>query len=293
MGKEQDGKMIIDGRALAQELNLQTQSRVNQLSVRPLLIDVVVGNDPASLSYVGIKERTAKKYGLAFESKYLPELSTTEDVVKVIEELIERPELTGLIVQLPLPKHLDQQKIVEAIPENVDVDLLNPQSVEKFYNGDVIDDSQLIPPTAAAILHIIDSLPEPWPQKKFLVVGRGELVGKPITHLLRQRGYNVDVAHTQTPNTAQLLSNADCIISGVGKPNFITGDQIKDDVIIIDAGTSEAPDMPAGGTIVGDVDFASCEPKAKYITPVPRGVGPLTVAKLLENVVKVAELSQK
>ncbi len=284
--------MIIDGRALAQDLNLHIQARINKLSVRPLLIDVVVGNDPASLSYVGIKERTAKKYGLTFESRHIPEVATTDDVVKIIEELAERPELKGLIVQLPLPQHLDQQKIVEAIPERVDVDLLNPQSVEKFYGSHAVGESSLVPPTAAAILHIIDSLPEPWPQKKFLVVGRGELVGKPITHLLRQRGYNVDVAHTQTTNTVQLLSNADCIITGVGKANFITGDQIKDDAIIIDAGTSEAPSV-VGGTIVGDVDFASCEPKAKYITPVPGGVGPLTVAKLLENVVKVAETSGK
>lgn len=277
--------MIIDGRALAQDLNLHTQARINKLATRPLLVDVVVGNDPASLLYVGIKERTAKKYGLAFEAVTLPEESSTEEVIDVINEISSRPELCGLIVQVPLPKHLDQEKILNSIPVNVDVDLLNQESSEKFYsNLSVVDSDVLIPPTAAAILYIIDSLPEDWSSKQFLVVGRGELVGKPVAFLLKQRGYKVEVAHTQTPNTEELLQTSDVIVSGVGKPNFITGDKIKNDVIIIDAGTSEA-----NGTIQGDVDFASCELKAKFITPVPGGVGPLTVAKLLENVLKVAE----
>lgn len=283
--------MIIDGRTLAKDLNLHTQDRINKLPYRPLLVDVVVGNDPASLSYVGIKERTAKKYGMDFELHHLPEESSTESVVEVIQELGKREELAGLIIQIPLPPHLDQQKILNAIPVRVDVDLLNAETSDKFY----ANDGELIPPTAGAILHILDSLPEDWMQKKFVVLGRGELVGKPITHLLKQRGYNVEVVHSQTENSAELLRQADVIISGVGKPNFITGDQVKDGVIIIDAGTSEAVDVAPGSAskISGDVDFESCEPKAKFITPVPGGVGPITVAKLLENVVKVAELSNK
>jgi len=277
--------MKIDGRALAQDLNLHTQARINKLSSRPLLVDIVVGADPASLSYVGIKQRTAKKFGMDFEAVELPEQSSTEQVITKIQEISARPELCGLIVQVPLPKHLDQQAILDSIPIAVDVDLLNQESAKKFYNtnSSTLKDS-LIPPTAAAILYILDSLSEDWKSKKFLVVGRGELVGKPVAFLLKQRGLNVEVAHTQTTNTEELLQTSDVIISGVGKSGFITGDKIKDGVIIIDAGTSEA-----NGTIAGDVDFISCELKAKYITPVPGGVGPLTVAKLLENVLIVVE----
>ncbi len=289
--------MIINGRALAQDLNLHTQARINKLAFRPLLVDVVVGDDPASLSYMGIKQRTAQKYGMAFEAHHLPQTSTTEDVVEFIRALVKRDDICGLIVQVPLPKHIDQQAVLNCIPSNLDVDLLNQESSEQFYTNEKAQSpNQFIPPTAGAILHILDSLPEDWLEKKFIVLGRGELVGKPIAYLLKQRGYNVEVVHSQTQNSAELLLSADVIISGVGKSNFITGNQVKEGVIIIDAGTSEAvsKDENTIETIItGDVDFESCLDKAKYITPVPGGVGPLTVAKLLENVVKVAELRGK
>lgn len=278
--------MIIDGRALARDLNLHTQSRINKLAVRPMLIDVIVGDDPASLSYALIKERTALKYGFAFEQLRLPQTATTAQVIQAIEQSAQRTEVCGLIVQIPLPDHIDQQAVLNAIPPSIDVDVLNQISSQKFYHSNL--EEGLIPPTASAILYILDSLPEDWSQKKFLVIGRGELVGKPIAHLLAQRGYDVQIAHSQTANLAQLLAQSDVIISGVGKPNLITGQEIKQGVVIIDAGTSEI-----GGLISGDVEFDSCQNKAKYITPVPGGVGPLTVAKLLQNVVKVAELSTK
>ncbi len=277
--------MNIDGRALAQQLNLATQQRIDHLPFRPLLIDILVGDDPASLSYVGIKQRTAEKYGLAFELIRLPADSTTQEVVEVVKTCNQREELCGLIVQLPLPAHLDQTQILNTIVPEVDVDLLNEQSSTGFYNN--ATDTRifsLVPPTAGAIMHIIDSLPEPWDDKQFVVIGRGDLVGKPVAHLLRNRGYKVEVVHSQTTNSEELLRQADCLISGVGKPNFVSGAQVKDGVIVIDAGTSES-----GGAIAGDVNFETVAPKAKYITPVPGGVGPLTVAKLLENVVIIAE----
>lgn len=277
--------MNIDGRALAHQLNLATQQRITRLPFRPLLIDILVGDDPASLSYVGIKQRTAEKYGLAFELIRLPADSTTQEVVEVVKTCNQRAELCGLIVQLPLPVHLDQTQILNTIAPEVDVDLLNEQSSSAFYNNATDTRSfSLVPPTAGAILHIIDSLPEPWDEKQFVVIGRGDLVGKPVAHLLRNRGYKVEVVHSQTTNSEELLRQADCLISGVGKPNFVSGAQVKDGVIVIDAGTSES-----GGAIAGDVNFETVAPKAKYITPVPGGVGPLTVAKLLENVVIIAE----
>lgn len=272
--------MLIDGRSIASNLNLHTKQRVAKLKVRPLLVDIVVGDDAASLSYVAIKEKKAQEAGLAFELHQLPQTATNEEVIAKIDDIAAREELSGLIIQLPLPEHLDTQQILNRIPSHVDVDLLNSSSSEQFYAGQ----AKLVPPTAGAILHILDSLPEDWASKQFLVLGQGELVGKPTAYLLQQRGWQVVVADSRTENISALMSEADCIISGVGKSGIITGSQIKDGVIIIDAGTSEAE-----GAITGDVEFSSVEPKTKYLTPVPGGVGPVTVAKLLENVVVVAE----
>ena len=272
--------MIIDGRNIAKDINLDTTQRVKQLEFQPLLVDIVVGDDPASLSYVRIKEKKAREVGLAFELHQLSATATTEEVIATVQEISARKELCGLIIQLPLPAHLDSSAILNQIPSRVDVDLLNSKSSELFYAGQ----SALVPPTAAAILHILDSIPEDWSSKQFLVLGQGELVGKPISYLLKQRGFKIAVADSGTEDMDALIRSADCIISGAGQPNLITAAQVKDGVIIIDAGTSEA-----GGALTGDVDFSSVEPKAKYITPVPGGVGPVTVAMLLANVVQVAE----
>ncbi len=268
--------MIIDGRALALQLNEQTAREVSELNFKPLLIDVLVGDDPASLSYVKIKQRTAEKFGINFDLVQISEQLNTEQVIEKINEICLKQDLCGLLVQLPLPKHLDEQKILNSVPKKLDVDVLSQASRDQFYKGD----NELIPPTAGAIFTILQSLPEQeLAGKKFLVLGQGELVGKPSSFLLNQKGFDVSIADSSTQNTRELLLNADCIISGVGKAGLIIGDKIKDGVILIDAGTSEA-----NGSIAGDVDFESCSVKCKFITPVPGGVGPVTVAKLLENV---------
>ncbi len=272
--------MLIDGRALAQELNIRTKQRVENLKFQPLLVDIVVGSDPASLSYVKIKEKKALEVGLAFELHQLPENSTTAEVIELIAKLAQRARLCGLIIQLPLPGHIDTRAVLDAVPNQIDVDVLNSESNKKFYSGE----NTLVPPTAGAILHILDSLSEDWQSKKFLVVGRGDLVGKPIAYLLQERGLRVKTADRSTEDLSGLLQQADCVISGAGKPDLIQGQDIQQDAIVIDAGTSEA-----NGSITGDVHTSSVEPKTKYLTPVPGGVGPLTVAKLLENVVAVAE----
>ncbi len=271
--------MIIDGRAIARQLNEHTAARVSKLASAPLLCDVVVGDDPASLSYVGIKQRTAEKYGLQFRLEHLPQSASTEEVIAAIENVQKEENLCGLIVQLPLPQNLDSQKILSAINPKVDVDLIYPQNAQKFYQGE----ATLVPPTAGAILHILDSLNEDFGSMKFVVVGQGELVGKPITYLLKQKGYQVEVVTRETKDSEQIISQADIIISGAGQPGLIGGNFIRDGAIVIDAGTSES-----GGSITGDVDFQSVSSKARFITPVPGGVGPVTVAKLLENVVTVS-----
>lgn len=271
--------MIIDGRAIAQQLNFHTKFQVEKLSFQPLLVDVLVGNDPASVSYVKIKQRKAEQCGFAFELAQLSESFTTEQVIAAIEQILLKPNLSGLLVQLPLPSHLDEAKILQTIPVELDVDVLSQQSRQNFYTGQ----SKLQPPTAGSILHILDNLTEPIQDLQYLVLGQGELVGLPTTYLLQQRGFKVWTADSNTENVSELLSQADCIISGVGKPNLISGPDLKPHCIVIDAGTSEA-----SGSITGDVDFESVSKIVQYITPVPGGVGPVTVAKLLENVLLVA-----
>ncbi len=266
--------MIIDGKQLAQTLRENIKQRVQALAFKPVLCDVIVGSDPVSLSFVRIKQRTAEEVGLAFKLVQLPETATTQEVIAEIKDIQAEPNLCGLIVQLPLPENVDAESILSAIDAKVDVDQLNPQNTE----------SNIVPPTAGAILYILDSLNINLAKEKILVVGQGNLVGKPITQLLKKRGLEVSTADAKSTDTAELLQAATVVITGIGKPKSITGDMVSDGVIIVDAGTSES-----GGSISGDVDFDSALPKARFITPVPGGVGPITVAKLLDNVITVAE----
>lgn len=265
-----DGNKI-DGRAIAAHLFDGITKQVAQLKFKPILCDVVVGSDPVSLTYVKIKGKKAVQCGMEFSLVQLPDTATTEQVIEGINSEQQKKELCGLIVQLPLPAHLDSNAILSAINSKVDVDAINP-SVH----------SSLLPPTAGAIMQILDSLQINLEQEKFLVLGQGDLVGKPVTALLKERGFSVTTATAETEDRSQLLKQATVIITGVGKAGILTGEQVGENVIVIDAGTSES-----GGSISGDVDFESVAPKAKFITPSPGGVGPVTVAKLLENVLAV------
>ncbi len=273
---------LIDGRAIAARLFEDITARVAKLDFQPLLCDVVVGDDPVSLSYVKIKEQKAKACGLDFSLVHLPADSGVFDVLSAIEVEQQKENLCGLIVQLPLPDSLTEysDQILNAIDIKVDVDLINPKSSEKFYNGK----SRMMPPTPGAIMYILEQLPIDLAKENILVLGQGELVGKPITQVLRSKGLAVNTAIADTENKAQLLKQATVIITGVGKAGILTGEEVRDSVVVIDAGTSES-----GGSIQGDVDFETVSPKAKLVTPSPGGVGPVTVAKLLENVLNVAE----
>lgn len=273
---------IINGRGIAAQLFFDITRQVARLPFKPVLCDVVVGNDPVSISYVKIKGKRAKECGIEFSLVQLLENSTEEEIISAIKHEQENKNLCGLIVQLPLPSNLDAHRILENINLEIDVDGINPQASTSSQAA------KLVPPTAGAILHILNSLPlESVPDlsaEKFVVLGQGDLVGKPVTENLRALGYEVETLVADTPNRAEILKQATVIISGVGKAGILTGDEVSDNVIVIDAGTSES-----GGSISGDADFASVAPKARMITPSPGGVGPVTVAKLLENVLKVAQ----
>lgn len=264
---------LIDGRAIAVHLFNSITEQVAALPFKPILCDVVVGDDPVSLSYVKIKQKKAESCGMEFSLLHLPADSTEQEVIDAIHAEQTKKNLCGLIVQLPLPKHLNSENILSQISPEIDVDVI---SGEEY--------SDLIPPTAGAIMQILNSLPIVLPDENYLVLGQGDLVGKPIAKELRLRGCIIETATEDTENKAELLKSATVVISGVGKAGILTGDQISEGVIVIDAGTSES-----GGSIAGDVDFDSVSPKAKFITPSPGGVGPVTVAKLLENVLEVAK----
>jgi len=271
---------IIDGRKIRDEILEELKKEVELLSFDPMFCDILVGDDPVSSSYVRIKEKMAESIGVKFRTANFPVDITNEAFIEEIENLNRVPYMCGIIVQLPLPNNLDKDKILDAIDPKLDVDCLNRLNSEKFYN----DEKSIIYPTALACIKILESIPIDLDNKKILVLGRGSLVGKPIAHILSSRGFSVDTIDSKTENKDLLIKEADIIISAIGKGKFITSDLVKKDVVIIDAGTSEED-----GGIVGDVDLKSVEGVASYVTPCPGGVGPVTVAMLLGNVLEVAK----
>lgn len=248
------------------------KTEVKKLNFRPLFCDILVGNDPVSLSYVKIKGKKAIEIGLDFKLVQLSKSISTQELILEIKEIEKEPNLSGLIIQLPLPDSIDQQKVLSIINPEIDADCLSGKA-------------KLVSPTAGAIITILGSLNLDLASKNILVIGQGELVGKPVTKMLEEKGLKITVADRSTDNLLTLTQNADVIISGAGSPRLINGKMIKQGSILIDAGTA---DLTEG--IVGDIDTRSVIFKAGFLSPTPGGVGPVTVAKLLENVVKLAKM---
>ena len=271
---------IINGRQLAKQTLAEISDAVAKLSFKPLICDIVSAADSVALSYVKIKEKTAREVGMDFQIIELSPQSTTQSVIEQINSVQKQPELCGLIVQLPIPLGIDQTAVLTSLDPKVDVDCIGPINSQAFYSGR----APFYPPTAAAILAMIDSLKIKHYDLNYLVLGQGELVGRPITTLLQRRGYKVKIADRQTANTDQLIKQADLIVSATGQPGLVTGLKIKKGSVLIDAGTSES-----GAGIVGDVDQDSVNGIASYVTPVPGGVGPMTVAMLLANSLLTAQ----
>jgi len=273
--------MIIDGRKILASILEGLKQEVKNLPFQPVFCDVLVGDDEVSASYVRIKAKTAEKIGIKFRHAKYPENISATELISEIKKIGQEPNMCGLIVQLPLPENLPRQEILDAVERNIDVDCMNSANLGRFYKGDIY----LIPPTAAAIIEILKTLKVDLSKKNILVVGQGELVGKPVSFLLKKQGFQVNQADKNTQNKESLFKSADVIISATGKPGIVTGSMIKPGSIVIDAGTSEAN----GGGIVGDADFESVSKVASTISPVPGGVGPVTVAMLLKNVLTVAQ----
>ncbi len=281
---------IINGKKIRGKILAKIKKEVFELPFKPVFCDILVGDDPASIQYVDMKARTAEMVGIHFHKAVFPVSISTDDLVKEIKLLNNIDNMCGIIVQLPLPPHLDKKIILDSIDPCLDVDCLGAVASEKFYNN-YESEKDLAYPTALACMALLDSTNVVLKGKIIVVLGRGELVGKPVVALLAYRGLNYLVVHSKTENKEHLLQQADVVISGIGKGKYITGNLIKFGAILVDAGTSEEGDSPLGDrkNIVGDVDFDSVKNIAGYVSPVPGGVGPVTVAMLLNNVLKVAK----
>ncbi len=237
--------MLISGKEIARSMRDELAAKLKKLDFpyQPILCDVVIGDDPVSLSYVKVKKKAAESIGLAFKLVQLPELSTTDEVIYEIQKIQADPHLCGLIVQLPVPEHINKQTVLDAILPEIDVDCIGAYNHERFYKGQ----GGMVPPTAAAIMHILSYLfsgnfpgykKAAWHDKKYAVIGQGELVGKPTAYMLKQKGLHVITADKETSDLPGLTRSADILISGTGIAELITGRMIKDGAVVIDAGTS-------------------------------------------------------
>lgn len=275
---------IIDGRKLSKEILAEVKQEIALLPFVPVFCDILVGDNPVPLQYVNMKRRKAEELGIRFHEAFFPDDISTENLVKEIEKINKIENMCGVIVQLPLPETLDQVKILDAVDSHLDVDCLSTTTSDKFYSGDLF----LGFPTALACMAILDSLNLDLTNKKIVVMGQGKLVGKPVSALLEFRNLKVEIVRSKTERKEEILKEADVVISGMGKGKYIKGDMIKKNAILIDAGSSESD-----SGIIGDVDLESVEKVAGFVSPVPGGVGPMTVAMLLQNVLKVAKSIQQ
>lgn len=277
---------IIDGRKLKKEILEKVKKEVSLLSFQPVFCDVLVGDDPASKQYVAMKARAAESVGMVFHPANFSSNITTEELIEGIKKINKIPNMCGVIIQLPLPVHIDRQSVLDAIDPKLDVDSLGTIASEKFYAGDTLIGF----PTALSCMALLDSIgldndpSTALRTRNIVVLGQGALVGRPVAALLHFRGLSPAVITSDTENKEKLIKEADIIISGIGKGKYITGDMIKSGAVLIDAGTSESD-----GGIVGDVDSESVQYIAGFLSPVPGGVGPVTVAMLLNNVLTLAK----
>ena len=280
---------ILDGKKTSEDLKQEIAEEVKQLKAKgkrvPHLAAVLVGNDGASLTYVGSKVKACEQVGFESTLVKLPANISEEALLQEIEKLNANPEIDGYIVQLPLPKHINEQEILLAIDPTKDVDGFHPANFGRM----ALDMEAFIPATPFGIMELLKRYKVPTKGKHVVVVGRSHIVGRPISILLSQKGAQgnatVTLTHSHTPNLADLTRQADIVVMALGIPEFLKGDMVKEGVTVIDVGITRLKDDSThkGYRIVGDVAFDEVKEKASYITPVPGGVGPMTIAMLLKN----------
>ncbi len=275
---------IIDGKAIAQEVRMEWKVRADGLIARgvtPGMAVIIVGNDPASKVYVANKVKACKELGLYSIHIELPENATEAELLAEVETLNRDPRIHGILVQLPLPKHLDSHKVIEAINPDKDVDGFHEKNVGALVTGETPFPSC----TPYGVMVMLEKTGISIEGKHAVVVGRSNIVGKPMALLLLHKNATVTICTSKTVDLAKHTRDADILVAAVGKPNFITKDMVKPGAVVIDVGINRNSE----GKLVGDVDFANVKEVAGYITPVPGGVGPMTITMLIANTVRAAE----
>lgn len=277
---------IIDGKAVSAAVKQRVKEECDRLKakgVTPGLAVVIVGDDPASRVYVNNKKKACELVGFHSEEYALPEQTTQEELLDLVDKLNADKKIHGILVQLPLPKHLDDKAVIARIDPNKDVDAFHAENVGKIMIGEY----SFLPCTPAGVMELLASENIEVEGKSCVVIGRSNIVGKPMAMLLLHKNGTVTIAHSRTKNLKEICLGADIIVAAVGIPKFLKGDMVKDGAVVIDVGM----DRDENGKLCGDVDFAEVEPKASYITPVPGGVGPMTIAMLMQNTLTAAKNS--
>ncbi len=286
---------ILDGKKISNQIKDEIAAEVAEIKKRgekvPHLAAVLVGNDGASLTYVGSKVRSCERIGFESTLIHLPEETTEEELLTKVKELNQDPGIDGYIVQLPLPKHINEEKVLMAVHPDKDVDGFHPTNFGKM----ALDMESFIPATPFGIMELLGRYGVETEGNHTVVIGRSHIVGRPISILMSQKGKaansTVTLTHSRTKNLKELTLQADIVVSALGVPNFLKGDMVKDGVVVIDVGITRVPDesRERGYYITGDVDFEEVSKKASFITPVPGGVGPMTIAMLLKNTLLARE----
>jgi len=287
---------LLDGKKISGDIKNEIAEVVSKMKAKgekvPHLAAVIVGNDGASLTYVGSKVKACELVGFESTLIKLPSTISELELLKKIEELNQDDDIDGFIVQLPLPKQIDDQKVLMAIDPSKDVDGFHPENFGKM----ALDMTTFIPATPFGILELLERYNVETAGKHTVVIGRSHIVGRPMSILMGRKGFpgnsTVTLTHSHTKNIAQITTQADIIITALGVPNYLKAEMVKDDVVVIDVGITRVPDETneKGYRITGDVDFENVSKKASFITPVPGGVGPMTIAMLLKNTLLAREM---
>lgn len=286
---------LLDGKKTSEDIKEEIALIVKKIKNKgekvPHLAAIIVGNDGASLTYVASKVKACEQVGFESTLIRLPNTTSEVELLKKIEELNQDNNIDGFIVQLPLPKQIDEQKVIMSIDPSKDVDGFHPENFGKM----ALDMSTFIPATPFGILELLERYNVETQGKHTVVIGRSHIVGRPMSILMGRKGFpgnsTVTLTHSHTKNITQITSQADIIITALGIPNYLKAEMIKDDAVVIDVGITRVPDEnhPKGYVIKGDVDFENVSKKASYITPVPGGVGPMTIAMLMKNTLLARE----
>ncbi len=285
---------IIDGKQVAADMRAELKDEVAKLKEKGIVAGlgvVLVGDDPASKSYVTAKERTCEEIGIYSDDNRLPADTSQEDLMALVEKMNNDPKINGILVQLPLPKHLNEAEVLLAIDPDKDVDGFHPMNVGKM----VVGEKAFLPCTPHGVIQLLIRSGVKIEGAEVVIVGRSNIVGKPLANMLIQKQPNrnatVTVCHTRTKNLAFHTKRADILIAAAGRPNTITADMVQEGVVVIDVGVNRVDDVTKkrGYRLVGDVDFEAVKEKASFITPVPGGVGPMTITMLLYNTVDSAK----